>query len=54
MTCHDTRFNVDEHVLVNVLWLPGDRTVADPKRMTVYGTLAKDLLWIRFLNGASG
>jgi hypothetical protein len=43
MTCHDTRFNVDEHVLVNLLWLPGDRTVADPKRTTVYGTRAKVL-----------
>jgi len=43
MTHHDTRFIVDEHVLVNVLWLPGDHIVADPKRTTVYGILAKDL-----------
>jgi len=43
MTCHNTCFNVDEHFFVNVLWLPGDRTVADPKHTTVYGTRVKDL-----------
>ena len=43
MTHHYKRFNVDEHFLVNVLWLPGDHIAADPKRTTVYGTVAKDL-----------